>query len=129
MFGVKFIELYGTVGFIAIWDFSQGHCGIPELKEFVAALPGYQIEVMSIDPPHVITYAGPTPLDKIICLIKEGEHYDGCNSLADCLANLTSVTNATKVTITTICVANQPCKGKWCPSCRHKTCPDFIEAK
>ena len=24
---------------------------------------------------------------------------------------------------------NHPCKGKWCPSCHRKDCPDFAEAK
>ena len=28
----------------------------------------------------MVIYAGATPSDKIIRLIKEGEHYDGCNS-------------------------------------------------
>ena len=26
-------------------------------------------------------------------------------------------------------MANHPCNGKWCPSCKRKDCPDFIEAK
>ena len=42
-------------------DVREGPCGIPELQKFQAALPGYQIKVMSIDPPHMINYAGPVP--------------------------------------------------------------------
>ena len=64
----------------------EGPCGIPELQQFQTALPGCQIKVMSIDPPHMIIYAGPTPSDKIIRLIKEGEHYDGCNSYSGFLS-------------------------------------------
>jgi len=49
----------------------EGPCGIRELQQFQAALPGYQLKVVSIDPPHMVIYAGPTPSDKIIGLIKE----------------------------------------------------------
>ena len=49
-------------------------CGIPELQKFQAALPGYHIKIMSIDPPHMIIYAGPVPSDKMIRLIKEDRH-------------------------------------------------------
>ena len=31
----------------------EGPCGISELQKFQAVLPGYQIKVMSIDPPHM----------------------------------------------------------------------------
>jgi len=48
----------------------EGPCGLPELQQFQAALPGYQLKVLSIDPPHMIIYAGPVPSDKIIRLIK-----------------------------------------------------------
>ena len=58
----------------------EGPCGIPELGQFQTAMPGYQIKVMSIEPLHMIIYAGLVLSDKIIRLIKEGEHYDGCNS-------------------------------------------------
>ena len=37
----------------------EGPCGLPELERFQTALPGYQINVMSIDPPHMIIYADP----------------------------------------------------------------------
>jgi len=44
----------------------KGPCGIAELKKFQAALPGYQLKVVPIDPPHMIIYVGPTPSHKII---------------------------------------------------------------
>jgi len=34
----------------------KGLCGIPELKMFQQALLGYQIKVLSIDPPHMMIY-------------------------------------------------------------------------
>jgi len=58
----------------------EGPCGIRELQQFQAALPSYQLKVMNIDAPHMLIYTGPIPSNKIIRLIKEGEHYDGCNS-------------------------------------------------
>ena len=62
------------------WSSYRSVRNIRELQQFQAALPGYQLKVISIDPPHMLIYIGPTPSDKIIQLIKEGEHYDGCNS-------------------------------------------------
>ena len=35
----------------------EGPCGIPELHQFQAALPGYQLKVLSIDPPHMLIYS------------------------------------------------------------------------
>ena len=35
----------------------EGSCGIPELQKFQAALPGYQLKVLSIDPPHMLIYS------------------------------------------------------------------------
>ena len=64
----------------------KGPCGIPKLQQLQTALPGYQLKVMSIVPPHMIIYAAPTLSDKIIRLIKEGEHYDGCSSLEGLLS-------------------------------------------
>ena len=40
----------------------EGLCGI--FKPFWQLSPGYQINVMSIDPPHMIAYVRPTPSKK-----------------------------------------------------------------
>ena len=63
----------------------EGPCGISELQKFQAVLPGYQIKVMSIDPPHMLIFVGPTPSDKIIRIIKD-DHYDGSNSFSGFLS-------------------------------------------
>ena len=39
----------------------EGTCGIAQLKTFQAALPGYQLKVVSIDPPHLMIYVGSSP--------------------------------------------------------------------
>lgn len=52
----------------------KGLCGIPKLEKFQAALPGYLIKVLSIDPPLCIIFSGQIPSDKLIVLIKEDDH-------------------------------------------------------
>ena len=64
----------------------EGPCGIPELQKFQVVLPGYQMKAMSIEPPYKLIFAEPTPSDKIISIIKEDDHYDGCNSLSGFLS-------------------------------------------
>lgn len=44
----------------------EGPCGIAELKKFEAALPGYQLKVVFIDPPHMQIYVESQLSDKII---------------------------------------------------------------
>ena len=107
----------------------EGPCGLPELEQFQAALPGHQIKVMSIDPPHMIIFAGPpTPSGKIIRLIKEDNHYDGCNSFGGFLSRSYFCDDCNRG-FDHDDMTHHPCNGKWCPSCRRKDCPDFIEAK
>jgi len=106
----------------------EGPCGIPELQQFQAALPGYQLKVLSIDPPHMLIYAGPEPSDKIIRLIKEDSHYDGCNSFSGFL-NKSYFCDECNRGFDHDDFKNHPCYGKWCPACKRKDCPDFLEAK
>ena len=109
-------------------DVPEGPCGIPELQKFQTALPGYQIKVMSIDPPHMIIYAGPVPSDKMIGLIKEDEHYDGCNSFQGFL-DTSYFCHECNRGFDHDDYKNHLCLSKWCPSCKRKDCPDFMEAK
>ena len=106
----------------------EGPCGLPELAQFQTALPDYQIKVMSIDPPHMIIYAGPTPSDKILRLIKDGDHYDGCSSFKGFLAQSYFCDDCNRG-YSTEDFHHHPCDGKWCPACKRQDCPDFIEAK
>ena len=109
-------------------DVPERPCGIPELQKFQTALLGYQIKVMSIDPPHMIIYAGPVPSDKMIRLIKEDEHYDGCNSFQGFL-DTSYFCHECNQGFDPDDYKNHPCRSKWCPSCKRKDCPDFLEAK
>ena len=108
----------------------EGPCGLPELERFQAALPEHQIKVMSIDPPHMIIFAGTPalPSGKIIRLIKEDDHYDGCNSFGGFLSKSYFCDDCNKG-YDHDDMSRHPCSGKWCPSCKRKDCPDFTEAK
>ena len=106
----------------------EGPCSISELSQFQTLLPGYQIKVMSIDPPHMVIYAGPTPSDKIIRPIKDGDHYDGCNSFKGFFSKSYFCDECNRG-YNTDDFRHHPCDGKWCPACKRKDCPDFIEAK
>ena len=106
----------------------EGPCGLPELAQFQTALPGYQIKVLSIDPPHMMIYAGPTPSDKILRLIKDGDHYDGCSSFKGFLGQSYFCDDCNRG-YSTEDFHHHPCDGKWCTACKRQDCPDFIEAK
>ena len=47
---------------------------------FQEVLPQYQIKVLSVDKPHMITFAGDRMQEKKILLIQVDDHYHGCNS-------------------------------------------------
>ena len=108
----------------------EGPCATPELTRFQAALPNHQIKVLSIDPPHMITFVGnpATPTGKIIRLIKEDNHYDGCNSFAGFLSKSYFCDDCNQG-YDHEDFRHHPCTGKRCISCKRKDCPDFLDAK
>ena len=108
----------------------EGPCAIPELERFQASLPDYQIKVVSIDPPHMIIFVGnpATPSGKIIRLIKEDGHYDGCKSFTGFL-NKSYFCDECNRGYDHEDFRRHPCKGKRCTSCKRLDCPDFLEAK
>ena len=102
-------------------------CGISELQKLQAVVPGYQIKVMFFDSPHMLIFRGPTPSDKIIHIIKEDDHYNGCNSSG--FLSKSYFCNKCNRGYNHDDCEHHPCDGKWCPSCHQKDCPDFTEAK
>lgn len=106
----------------------EGPCDIREIKQFQEALPGYQIKVMSITPPHMIIYVGPTPSEKIICLIKDGDHYDGCSSFNGFMSKSYFCDECNRG-FDQDNFHHHPCLGKWCPSCKRDNCSDYKTAK
>lgn len=69
-----------------------------------------------------------TPSDKIIRLIKEGEHYDGCSSFKGFLKKSYFCDECNRG-YDHEDILNHPCNGKWCPSCKRDGCPDYRTAK
>ena len=99
-----------------------------ELTRFQAALPGYQIKLMSIDPPHMIVFKGETASEKKILLIQEDGHYNGCISFAGFLSK-SSYCHECDRGYDHETFSAHPCNGKWCKACRRPDCPEFLEAK
>ena len=109
-------------------DVPKGACGIPELTLFQAALPGYQVTVMSIVPPHMIVFKGEVPSDKNILLIQEDGHYNGCTSFGRFLSKSYYCHECDRGCDHETFSAH-PCDGKWCKACRRPDCPDFLQVK
>ena len=105
----------------------EGPCGPAELQKFQDVLSDYQIKVLSIDKPHMITFAGPSK-DKKILLIKVGEHYHGCNSYSGFLDNSYFCHECNRG-YNREDRANHSCDGKCCFACDSLRCADFKDAK
>ena len=108
----------------------EGPCGIPELKQFQASLPEYQIKVVSIDPPHMLTFVGTPamPSGKIIRLIKADGHYDGCSSFGGFL-NKSYFCDDFNQGYNHDDYHHHLCTGKRCTACKRLDCSDFVDAK
>ena len=63
--------------------------GRAELEKFQAVLPQHQIKVISCTPPYQVIFVGTPPqrTTKIIRIIKEDDHYNGCNSFNGFMSN------------------------------------------
>ena len=71
--GIQAKELHRLAGV------PKGPCELQELEMFQKALsPEYQIVVLTVDKPHMITYKGQPTADKKILLIQVNQHYHGC---------------------------------------------------
>ena len=106
----------------------EGPCGIEEITKFQAVLPGYQIKVMTVDPPYGIIYKGPVVSDKLILLVKSDKHYDGCKSFAGFLSRSYFCHDCDKG-YNVDSYAHHPCEGQWCAVCQKKDCPGYLAAK
>ena len=100
----------------------EGPCGLSELTQFKTALPGYQIKVLSIDPPHMLIYAGPTSSDKIIRLIKDDDHYDGRNSFKGFLSQSYFCDDCNRG-YSTEDSHHHPCEANGAPPANDRTAP------
>ena len=64
---------------------SLGSCGIPEIKKFQAALPDYQLNVISKEHLNALVYSGPEA-EKHLYLYHHDNHYDVITSMPAFLA-------------------------------------------
>ncbi|CAB4017783.1 Hypothetical predicted protein [Paramuricea clavata] len=62
-----------------------GSCGIPEVKKFQTALPGYQLNVISKEHLNALIYTGPEA-EKHLYLYHHDNHYDVITSMPAFLA-------------------------------------------
>ena len=62
-----------------------GSCGIAEVKKFQAALPGYQLNMISKEHLNALIYSGPEA-DKCLYLYHHDNHYDVITSMPAFLA-------------------------------------------
>ena len=58
-----------------------GSCGISEIKKFQAALPDYQLNVISKEHLNALIYSGPEA-EKHLYLYHHDDHYDVITSMA-----------------------------------------------
>jgi hypothetical protein len=95
------------------------NCGIPEIKKFEAALPGYQLNVVSKEYLNALIYSGPEA-EKHIYLYHHNNHYDIITSCLSFLPESSIAINASKVMTrsSTTLVATYACyaTGKAAPS-------------
>lgn len=102
-----------------------GPCGIEELKKFQAALPDYQIKVLSYDKPHCIIFKGTEDLEKKIFLIKVDDYYHGCNSFPGFLNRSYYCHVCDKAYQSE---ESHSCVGSnvQCLNCKRRDCPDKL---
>ena len=96
-------------------------CGIEEMKLFQAALPGYQLVVVSGEHFNAIIYKGPET-EKPTYLYSHDGHYDVITSMPAFLGRAYFCLKCEKG-YNTEAWRNHPCENK-CKCCHHTTCPN-----
>lgn len=105
----------------------EGPCGLAELRKFQHVLPDYQIKVMAVDKPHMITFKGPDSVKKIL-LVQVDDHCHGCNSFAGLLERSYFCHHCDKG-FSNNDYLSHPCKKIWCRGCKRDTCEDWQTVK
>ena len=107
----------------------EGACGLPELVKFQNVLPDYQIKVLTLGRPHMVTYAGPlSESGRRILLIQDNEHFDGCTSFGAFL-NKSYFCHDCNSGFDRDTYDAHPCNKQWCRSCYSRDCPDYLDLK
>ena len=121
--GIQAKELHRLAGV------PKGPCELQELEMFQKALsPEYQIVVLTVGKPHMITYKGQPTVDKKILLIQVNQHYHGCTLYGGFLNKSYFCFDCEKGFDHNY-LARRPCQGRKCISCRWKNCPNYVHHK
>lgn len=103
----------------------EGPCGLEELKKFQEALsPHYQLLVMCRLKPFFLIFKGPEAPHQI-CLIKGGDHYDGCTSFSGFI-NRSYYCHLCEKGYNTDDGKHHSCEGRKCTACVRMDCPDYV---
>ena len=97
---------------------SLGSCGIPEIKKFQTALPGYQLNVISKEHLNALIYSGPEA-EKHLYLYHHDNHYDVITSMPAFLARKQYCHECKKGFDK---ITDHPC-GDLCKLCHTQNCP------
>ena len=106
---------------------TTGPCGLEELAKLQSVLQGYQIKVLKVGLPHMIVFSGPEA-NRLILLLLEDEHYDGCTSYGAWLAK-NHYCHDCDQGYDHEDLAHHLCNGKCCKSCFSRECEDYLELK
>ena len=121
--GIQAKELHSLAGV------PEGPCGLQELEMFQKALsPEYQIVVLTVDKPHMITYKGQPTADKKILLIQVDQHYHGCTSYGG-FFNRSYFCFDCEKGFDHDDLARHPCQDRKCTAFHRKDCPDYVRHK
>lgn len=112
----------------AVAGVPEGPCGYVELTAFQRVLTGYQIKVLSLGPPHMITFRGESNSPNYLLLILDNGHYDGCTSFAAFL-NRSYFCHECDRGYDHDDINHHPCTARFCTACLRKDCGDFTQLK
>ena len=106
---------------------TEGACNLEDIAKFQTVLTGYQIKVLKMGRPHMIVYAGPVDSTKLILLIQDGEHFDGCTSFGGFLNKSYFCHNCNRG-YNSEDIQHHSCNKDQCQSCFNRNCTDFSDA-
>ena len=103
-------------------------CGLEELQRFQQALlPTYRLKVLQVGQPHMIIFSG-QEAPRVIRLLLEDEHYDGCTSFPAILGKKMFCDTCDRG-FDHDTFSHHPCDGRKCPSCHSLECEDYGQAR
>ena len=107
----------------------EGPCGLGEINLFQIILCDYQIVVISADHGYQVIFKGPPqPETQQLILIKVGNHYHCCHSLAGFFGKVYFCLQCEK-SFSNDDLPHHRCPGRKCPCCHQTDCQDYRAAQ